>query len=88
MVEEEFKKFRQEKALIKNIKFKVGVINTNNDLPKWETLGNIAEQLGSERKKEKEISLRYKKYKHIELSAITQIYGRQMRLKELPKWFG
>ncbi len=45
--EAEFKKFRMEKALTKSIKFKVGVINTNYDLKKWETLGNIAEQLGS-----------------------------------------
>ncbi len=45
--EMEFKKYRLEKALTKSIKFKVGVINTNGDLNKWETLGNIAERFGS-----------------------------------------
>ncbi len=81
-VETEFKKFRLEKALIKNIKFKVGVINANYDLNKWETLGSITVQLGSspEDKKEKKITLSYQKYKHLELSAITQIYGREMGL--------
>ncbi len=86
----EFKSFRQEKALIKNIKFKVGVINSNYERSKWETLGNIAEQLGSppEHKREKKVALRYLKYKDLDLSAITQVYGRDMGLTELPVWFG
>ncbi len=42
-MEAEFKQFRQEKALIKTIKFKVGVVNANYNINKWETLGNIAE---------------------------------------------
>ncbi len=88
-METEFKLFRQQKVLIKAIKFKVGIINSNYNLAKWQILGDIAEELGSppEHTNKKAIILRYKKYKNLQLSTINQIYGRNMGLKELPAWF-
>ncbi len=57
------------------------------------------EKLGSpaEYDKKKSIRLRYQKYKHLDLSTIIQIYGKNMKkiehnsessLTELPVWIG
>lgn len=64
-METEFKLFRQQKVLIKAIKFKVGIINSNYNLAKWQILGDIAEELGSppEHTNKKAIILRYKSIK-------------------------
>ncbi len=42
-----FKEFRLEKILIKNIKFKAGIISAHENKEKVEKLGQIIETLGS-----------------------------------------
>lgn len=87
-VTQEFQQFRTEKNLIKTIKFKVGTICTNNNIKKWNELGHVIEELANpnEHKDDKKSTLRYRRYKKVDLTNVTQIYGRNMELIELPIW--
>lgn len=70
-----FKGFREEKNIIKTIKFKAEIININQDSAKFKTLGKIVERLVlRESNSDKDMeAFKYKRYRHLDISNLKEI---------------
>jgi hypothetical protein len=80
-----FKEFRQQKNIIKAIKFKAEIIKVSED--EGITLDGVCNILAlGESEKEAKYILLYKKYKTLELANLEQIVLDQVGFAEVPRW--
>lgn len=77
----EFRDFRLEKTLIKNVKFKVDVINANFNKPKFDKLDKVIKWLNEGEDKSQ---LKYCKYDSLKLEYINNLQARKIELEIIP----
>jgi Leucine-rich repeat (LRR) protein len=83
---EEFREYRLEKNTIKSIKYKVEIIKANQEEER--VVGNVIRALvvRDEMEKKQNEQLKYKKYRHLDLSNLKCIELSSIRLTGIPKW--
>jgi hypothetical protein len=80
---EEFREYRLEKSTIKSIKYKVEIIKASSE--DWRVIDKVCRALAVGNEKEKE-QLRYRKYRHLELSNLKHIEVISVGLRGIPNW--
>jgi Leucine-rich repeat (LRR) protein len=79
----EFREFRLEKNTIKSIKYKVEIIKANQEEER--VVGKVIRALVVRDEKEQK-ELKYKKYRHLDLSNLKHIEVSSAQLSEIPRW--
>jgi Leucine-rich repeat (LRR) protein len=82
LLRKEFKAFRSEKTITKNLKYKAEVIKTN-EKEEWEVVDRVVRALVLA---DKQFVLRYRKYRHLDLSNLKRIAASEVGLTTLPVW--
>jgi len=81
----EFKEFRQEKNVIKTIKYKAEIIKANKE--EWGVIDGVCKVLVlGDSKKENGHPLKYTKYKHLDLSNLKKITANDVGITAIPRW--
>jgi hypothetical protein len=81
----EFMAFREEKAVIKSIKYKAEIIKAGKN--EWPVIDKVCTALVNvEGQKSNGPHLRYNKYKCLDMSALKELKASQVGLNALPKW--
>jgi Leucine-rich repeat (LRR) protein len=78
-----FKEFRQEKNIIKTIKYKAEIIKTSKE--EWTVLDRVCRTLVEGKGLDRD-GLKYNKYRHLDLSNLKQITAVRAGLLSLSRW--
>lgn len=81
----EFISFREEKAVVKSIKYKAEIIKAGKN--EWPVIDKVCQALVAvDGRKSSQIHLKYNKYKCLDMSALKELKASQVGLTVLPKW--
>ena len=85
----QIRQLREEKNMVKMIKFKEEIIDCSYSPDKWRTMDNVANKLVLKEDTNsdgKPIYLKYNKYRHLDISNLREIVAFKVNMQKIPKW--